>query len=111
MLQSAASGTTHTIAGITTTLPRSILYDFATLSGANPASNQSNNNQLNPFTTNIDVGGNQNGGNYDSSTQTYTINFLDNLFQFLNGTYNNYIILLRYKGDPTPVQSINISYI
>lgn len=111
MLQSAASGTTHTIAGVTTTLPRSILYDFATLSGANPASNQSNDNQLNPFTVNIDVGGNQNGGNYDPNTQTYTINFLDNLFQFLNGTYNNYIILLRYKGNPTPVQSINISYI
>ena len=111
MLQSAASGTTHTIAGATTTLPRSILYDFATLTGPNPASNQSNNNQLNPFTTNIDVGGNQNGGNYDSGTKTYTINFLDNLYQFLNGTYNNYIILLRYKGDPTPVQSINVSYI
>jgi hypothetical protein len=89
---------------------RPIIYDFATLSGTgNIADNQSQNDQLNPFSTAIDIGKNNEAGSGLSGT-TYTMPLTSTKNQVLNGTYTDYIILVRYKGDPSPVTNITISY-
>jgi hypothetical protein len=82
-------------------LTRPVIYDFATLSGTgNIASNQATDDQLNPFTDNIDIGKNVQAGSGLSGT-TYTMPLTDTLNQVLNSTYQNYIILVRYKGAQT----------
>ena len=89
---------------------RPIIYDFATLTGTgNIASNQGNDNQLNPFTTNIDIGKNNQAGS-GLSGFTYTMPLTQTLNQVLDVTYTNYIILIRYKGNPTSVENITITY-
>jgi|TARA_R100000479_G_scaffold176422_1_gene130763 hypothetical protein len=106
MFQSAATGI-DTGGGA---LARPVIYDFATLSGTgNIATNQVNDNQLNPFSSNIDIGKNVQAGSGLSGT-TYTMPLTDTLNQVLNSTYTNFIILLRYKGSPTPVSNITITY-
>ena len=94
---------------------RPIIYDFATLSGTgNIATNQSQNDQLNPFTTAIDIGkNNEAGSGLNANTYTMPLTAVKN--QVLNGTYTNYIILVRYKGAQTnPLNSstfrINVGY-
>ena len=82
-------------------LARPKIYDFATLTGTgNIATNQAQNDQLNPFSDNIDIGKNREPGSGLSGT-TYTMPLTDTLNQVLNGTYQNYIILVRYKGSQT----------
>jgi hypothetical protein len=82
-------------------LSRPVIYDFATLSGTgNIASNQAQNDQLNPFSDSIDIGKNVQAGSGLSGT-TYTMPLTDTLNQVLNSTYQNYIILVRYKGAQT----------
>ena len=89
---------------------RPIIYDFATLSGTgNIATNQSQNDQLNPFTTAVDIGKNNEAGSGLNNT-TYTMPLTAVKNQVLNSTYTNYIILVRYKGDPSPVTNITVSY-
>ena len=89
---------------------RPIIYDFATLSGTgNISNNQSQDDQLNPFSTAIDIGKNNEAGSGLSGT-TYTMPLTSTKNQVLNGTYTDYIILVRYKGDPSPVTNITISY-
>ena len=89
---------------------RPVIYDFATLTGTGLiATNQAQNDQLNPFVTNIDIGKNREPGS-GLSGNTYTMPLTDTLNQVLNGTYTNYIILIRYKGNPTPVSNITITY-
>ena len=82
-------------------LARPVIYDFATLSGTgNIATNQATDDQLNPFTDNIDIGKNVQAGSGLSGT-TYTMPLTDTLNQVLNSTYQNYVILVRYKGAQT----------
>ncbi len=92
-------------------LARPKLYDFATLSGPDPGTNQTTNDQLNPFSINIDIGGNQSG---ELSGTQYKLPLVDSLNQILatagSYVYPNFIILIRYKGNPTPVEDITISY-
>ena len=114
MFQSALKGN---IVGTNPPIVRSKLYDFATLSGTDPATNQATNDQLNPFSVNIDVGGNQSG---ELTGTQYKLPLVDSLNQALtSGTYPNFIILIRYKGAQTggtlnPLDSstyrINVSY-
>ncbi len=40
----------------------------------------------------------------------YTLNFLDAKDMYLDTTYQNFIVLIRYKGVPTSVEDITISY-
>ena len=113
MFQSALKGN---IVGSNPAIVRSKLYDFATLSGGDPATNQATSDQLNPFSVNIDVGGNQSG---ELSGTQYKLPLVDSLNQELSLTYPNFIILIRYKGAQTggslnPLDSstyrINVSY-
>tara|TARA_R110001592_G_scaffold160195_3_gene392285 strand:- start:9646 stop:12168 length:2523 start_codon:yes stop_codon:yes gene_type:complete len=106
MFESAQVGTEIPASG-GSTLPRPVLYDFASTTGAAPASNQANNDQLNPFSVNIDVGINFGGS---ISGTTYTMPLTDTLNMLLNSTYRNFTILIRYKGNVTPLQNITIGY-
>ncbi len=112
MFQSAATGI-NTGGGARV---RPIIYDFATLSGTGDiATNQAQNDQLNPFSTAIDIGKNNEAGSSLSGT-TYAMPLTSTKNQVLNdGIYINYIILIRYKGAQTnPLDSstyrINVGY-
>ena len=112
MLESAQAGTS---VGGYGALTKPKLYDFATLSGGDPAINQATSDQLNPFNTNIDVGGNQFGSKTGSgASTTYNMPMKIDLNQVLADSgadiYTNYIILIGYKGNPTPIQTITVSY-
>ena len=105
MFQSAATGI-NTGGGARV---RPIIYDLATTSGTgNLLTNQANDDQLNPFSTSIDVGRNTNGGSI--SGNNYSVAMLNGANRVLNSTYDQYIILIRYKGNPTPIQNITVSY-
>ena len=68
-------------------------------------------NFKNPFTPNIDLYGNSGGSFTDGgSTLTAVIPVRNADGFFLDGTYPNLVVLLRYKGDISPVTNISISY-
>jgi hypothetical protein len=68
-------------------------------------------NFKNPFTPDIDLYGNTTGEFTDGgSTLTAVIPVRNADGFFLNGTYPNLVVLLRYKGDISPVTNISISY-
>jgi hypothetical protein len=66
-----------------------------------------NDNQKNPFTTNVALYGNTGGG---LASTTYTIPLRGADGMSLDGTNQDYIILVRYTGDQIPVTSIAVSY-
>ena len=92
------------------TLTRAVLFDPSSLSSLSVATNQANDDFLNPFTTAIDIKGNNQGGSGLSGT-TYTIPLTDTLNQILSSTYKDLIIIIRYNGQPsTPVSTITVSF-
>jgi hypothetical protein len=58
---------------------------------------------LNPFTDAFDLFGNTGGG---LSSTTYTMPLRNADGMFLDATDNEFYIILRYKGNPTPITSI-----
>ena len=60
----------------------------------------------NPFGSSIDLYGNTGGS---LSSTTYTIPLRNGDGMFLNATYTNIYVIVRYKGDPTPITSITIA--
>jgi len=69
--------------------------------------NISNDNHKNPFSTAIDLYGNT-GGELSSTTYTIPIRNADGMF--LDDSDNQLYIIVRYKGDPTPITSITLGY-
>ena len=61
----------------------------------------------NPFSSTIAYYGNS-GGSLASTTYTIPIRNADGMF--LNSTYDEFYVIVRYKGDPTPISSINVAY-
>jgi hypothetical protein len=62
----------------------------------------------NPFGTPIDLYGNNNGS---LNGTTYTMTLYDSSEMKLNGgSYKDFILLIRYKGDPLPVSGAIITY-
>ena len=61
----------------------------------------------NPFGSQIALYGNT-GGSVASTTYTIPIRNADGMF--LNTTYNDIYVIVRYKGDPTPVSSITVTF-
>jgi hypothetical protein len=61
----------------------------------------------NPFGSSIDLYGN-NGGSVSSTTYTIPIRNADGMY--LNATYTNIYVLVRYKGDPTPLTTITTTF-
>ena len=85
------------------------IFDIATILGNNTiATNQSNDDQLNPFTSSIDIKGNTNGGSI--TTTSYNVPLISALNMGVNTSNPNVIVLIRYKGNPSPVENISITY-
>jgi len=61
----------------------------------------------NPFGSTISLYGNT-GGSLASTTYTMPIRNADGMF--LNATYTDIYVIVRYKGDPTPVSSITVTF-
>ena len=105
MLQSAGPGVNVGFGALT----NPIIFDPSALLNLNIATGQANDNFLNPFTSTIDIKGNNQGGSSLVGT-TYTIPMVDSLNQVLNSTYRNLIVIIRYNSDATPVASINVTF-
>ena len=67
----------------------------------------SNDNHKNPFSSNIDLYGNS-GGSISGNTYTLPIRNADGMF--LDSSDNELYVIIRYKGDPSPVTSITVSF-
>lgn len=61
----------------------------------------------NPFGSTISLYGNT-GGSLSTTTYTMPIRNADGMF--LNATYSDIYIIVKYKGDPTPVSSITVTF-
>ena len=66
-----------------------------------------NGDGTNPFGSDIDLYGNT-GGSGSGGSWTLPIRNSDGMF--LNATYNEILVLVRYQGDPTPLTSISVSF-
>jgi hypothetical protein len=66
-----------------------------------------NTDGTNPFGSTISLYGNS-GGTLSTTTYTMPIRNADGMF--LNATYNDIYVIVRYKGDPTPVSSITVTF-
>lgn len=66
-----------------------------------------NDNHKNPFSSNIDLYGNS-GGSISGNTYTLPIRNADGMF--LDSSDNELYVIIRYKGDPSPVTSITVSF-
>jgi len=64
-------------------------------------------NFKNPFSSNLDLYGNTGGG---LSSTTYTIPIRNADGMFLDNNDNQLYVLVRYKGDPSPITSITLGY-
>ena len=83
------------------------IYDPTQLTSNLINASIANDNQRNPFTTNVALYGNT-GGGLASTTYTVPLRGADGMS--LDGTNQDYIILVRYTGDQVPVTSIAVSY-
>jgi hypothetical protein len=61
----------------------------------------------NPFSSTIAYYGNTEGS---LSSTTYTMKIRNADGMFLNSTYDEFYVIVRYKGDPTPISSITVAY-
>ena len=83
------------------------LYDPSDLLTNFVASKTANTDGQNPFGSNFQLYGNT-GGSLASTT--YTIPLRNGDGMALNATYTNIYVIVRYKGDPTPVTSITTTF-
>ena len=66
-----------------------------------------NTDGMNPFGSDIDLYGNTGGS---GSGGSYTLPIRNSDGMFLNATYNEIMVLVRFKGDPSPMTSISVSF-
>jgi hypothetical protein len=83
------------------------IYDPSNLTDNFTATKTANTDGQNPFGTNFDLYGNTGGS---LSSTTYTIPLRNGDGMTLNATYTNIYVIVRYKGDPTPVTSITTTF-
>ena len=83
------------------------IYDPSQLTSNLISGSMVNDDFKNPFTIPIALYGNT-GGSTNGTTYTVPLRSADGMI--LDGTYQDFIVIIRYKGDPTPVSSINITY-
>ncbi len=67
----------------------------------------SNDNHKNPFSTAISLYGNS-GGSISSGTYTIPIRNADGMY--LDSNDNELYVIVRYKGDPTPIDDITLTF-
>ena len=83
------------------------LFDPSDLTSNFVASRTAGADGLNPFGANFQQYGNTGGS---LATTTYTIPLRSADGMNLNATYTNIYVIVRYKGDPTPVTSITTTF-
>jgi hypothetical protein len=67
----------------------------------------SNTDGQNPFGSSIDLYGNS-GGSLSSTTYTMPIRNADGMY--INTTYDEIYVIVKYKGDPTPITGITVAF-
>ena len=83
------------------------LYDPSDLLSNFIATKTANTDGQNPFGANFDLYGNTGGS---LATTTYTIPLRSADGMNLNATYDELYVLVRYKGDPTPLSTITVTF-
>ena len=96
-----------TSAGTSTSISTARLYDPSETTSNLIESGVTADNFKNPFSSNLDLYGNT-GGSIDSNTYTIPLRSADGMF--LNASDNELYVLIRYKGDPTPVTTITLGF-
>ena len=96
-----------TSAGGNTSITTCRLYDPSDTTSNLIESGISQDNHKNPFSSNIDLYGNT-GGSVSSNTYTVPMRNADGMF--LDSTDEELYVVVRYKGDPAPLQSITLGY-
>ena len=96
-----------TSAGSNTSISTCRIFDPSATTSNLIEEGVSNDNQKNPFSSNIDLYGNT-GGELSSTTYTVPIRNADGMF--LDSSDNELYVIIRYKGDPTPVTSITLTF-
>ena len=82
------------------------IYDPSDLTSNVIETDMAADNFKNPFSTAISLYGNT-GGSKSSTEYTLPIRNADGMY--LDSNDNEFYLIVRYKGDPTPVTSITIS--
>ena len=83
------------------------VYDPSDLTSNFIATQTANTDGMNPFGSNIDLYGNTGGS---LATNTYTIPLRNADGMIMNATYTNAYVIVRYKGDPTPITGITATF-
>jgi hypothetical protein len=83
------------------------LYDPSNLLDNFTATKTANTDGQNPFGTDFALYGNTGGS---LSSTTYTIPLRNGDGMTINATYDEIYVLVRYKGDPTPITSITVAF-
>ena len=96
-----------TSAGSNTSISTCRLFDPTQTVSNLIESNISQDNHKNPFSSAVDLYGNT-GGSLSSTTYTVPIRNADGMF--LDSSDNELYVIIRYKGDPSPVTSINLTF-
>jgi len=96
-----------TSAGDSTSISTARLYDPSETTSNLIESGISTDYHKNPFTSNIDLYGNT-GGSVSSGTYTVPIRNADGMF--LDNTDNELYVIVRYTGDPTPIDDITLTF-
>ena len=92
--------------GTNVSLSRARIYDPSNLISNILALNESQDYFKNPFSDGIDLYGNI-GGTKSGTNYTMPLRNVDGMY--LDTYDNEFYVILRYKGDPTPVTSISIT--
>ena len=90
--------------GTNNALSRARIYDVSNLLSNVISTNVSNDDHINPFSSAIDLYGNT-GGSLSNNTYTVPLRNADGMY--LDSSDNEFYLLIRYKGDQTPVTSIS----
>lgn len=96
-----------TSAGGNTSISTCRIYDPSDTTSNLIESGVSQDNHKNPFSSNIDLYGNT-GGSVSSTTYTIPMRNADGMF--LDSTDEELYVVVRYKGDPSPVTGITLGY-
>ena len=102
LFKSSASGS-----GENSTLCRARIYDPSETTANLISSSVANDNFLNPFSSTIDLYGNT-GGSVGSNTYTVPIRNSDGMY--LDNDDNELYVIVRYTGDPTPIDDITLTF-
>jgi len=102
LFKSSASGS-----GTNNELSRARIYDPSETTANAISSSIANDNFLNPFSSAIDLYGNTGGS---IASNTYTVPMRNSDGMYLDNDDNELYVIVRYTGDPTPIDDITLTF-